>query len=313
MEIKLYTVSSAPHWHCGRTTRETTYNTIGALIPALVLSVAFFGAGALRVVALSCFAAMLAEAACQHVMKRKITLCDGSAVLTGLLFAFLMPPSSPWWLVVLGSVIAIVIGKQVFGGIGANPIPAALVGWAIIKISWTGLMDFDQAMLDSHLTYPLNTLKFFGAGAIGEYNYAGLLAGKQLGPLGGVHVLALLAGGVYLIARGYVKPHIPAAFLAGVLVTALVFNMADGGKYADPVFHLLTGSVVLCAFFIATNSSSAPVNPIAMVLFGALAGALVIVIRAWGIYPDGTPFAVMLACLCTPLIDRIKPRVWGRV
>ena len=308
---RILTVSPPPHWHCGRTIPRFMLETIVALLPAAILAVAFFGLDAVRVMALSCATAVAAEALCTRIMEREQSVQDFSALLTGLLFSFLLPASAPWWLVMVGSGAGVVLGRMVFGGLGGNPLCAPLVGWAVCRLSWSGYMDVDATMLYTSLSSPLAQLKYFGVEAASQFGYVDLLLGRQLAGLGTSHVLALLAGGVFLLLRRHIRPDIPLAFLAGVFLTATVFYLMDSGSFADPLFHLLTGSVVFGAFFLATDCSSSPVGHLPMILFGLVAGALTILIRAYGVYPDGVPFAILLANLLTPLLDRIRPKPFG--
>ena len=286
--------------------------TILALMPAVIMAVMHFGIDAARVISLSCVSAVLTEALCFKIMGREIVIDDYSALLTGLLFAFLLPASAPWWLVALGSAISIVIGKAVFGGLGANPVCIPLVGWAICRVSWGHSIDIDFSMLSSEFLYPLSQLKYYSLEAVQHFSLVDLLMGRQLGGLGAVQVIALLAGGIFIVVRGHIRPHIPAAFLVGVLATAWFFQLSDPGRYASPLFHVLTGSVVLGAFFLATDHASSPSGAVSMILFGLICGAMVVFIRVYGVYPDGVPFAILFGNLTAPLLDLIHPKKWER-
>lgn len=313
MKTPMLTVSYPPHWHCGKTVAHVNWTYVLALLPAAALAAVFFGQGAFRVMMLCCFTAVVVEAGAEALQKKKITAMNGGALLAGLLFSFLLPASAPWWMAAFGAALVVIIGRQFFGGVGGNPLPSPLVGWAILRLSWPELVDVEQAMLNSTLESPLGLVKRFGASAAGGFDYLHLFLGDQLGALGAVSAAALLAGGILLVARGYLKPCIPVSFLASVFVFGGLFWLADKTTYPDPFFHLLTGSVVLGAVFVSTfEASCVPVNRIPMILFGALAGALVILIRSFGIYPDGVPFAIMLACLVTPLLDLIRPKAFGK-
>ena len=307
----LLTVSAPPHVHCGRTIRGYMAAHILALAPAAVMAVAVFGVGALRVMALAVAASVIVEALCGKVMKVESKVDDFSAVYTGLLLAFLLPASAPWWLVVMGSTVSIVLGKMIFGGLGGNPLCSPLVGWAACRISWPTIMDTDASMLMSTLPAPLHQLKFFGLQAVQNTDYLSLALGNQLGGLGAVQVLALLAGGVFLLIRGYIRLETPLAFLAGLLATAWVYQAIDPAANPSPLFHLLAGGTVFGAFFLATDSSSSPIGLIPSILFGLTTGAMVVIIRVYGVYPDGVPFAVLLTNLFTPLFDRIRPKPFG--
>ncbi|MDY7000983.1 MAG: RnfABCDGE type electron transport complex subunit D [Thermodesulfobacteriota bacterium] len=307
----ILTVAGAPHWHCGRTVSGYMLHTILALMPAAVMAVGYYGIDALRVMALSCSTAVVVEMLCLRAMEREVTVDDYSAVLSGLLFAFLLPASAPWWLVIIGSAVSIALGKMLFGGLGGNPLCAPLVGWAVCRISWINHMDIDASMLNTEMVNPLSQLKYFGLAAASQFSYSDLFFGNQLGALGSVQIVGLLIGGAYLLARRQIRYQIPAAFIAGLLVTALIYYWIDSAVYAPPLFHLLTGSVILGAFFLATDSATSPVGNTAMIIFGLLAGSLVIIVRVYGAYPDGVPFAILLANLLMPLLDRIRPKPFG--
>jgi electron transport complex protein RnfD len=307
----MLTVAVPPHIHCGRTIKQYVLETLLALLPASILAVAAFGVDALRVMALSCAVAVLTEAVCNRLMKREPSVDDYSALLTGLLFAFLLPASAPWWLVTIGAVASIALGKMIFGGLGGSPLAAPLVGWALCRISWPGFMDTNATMLMSDLPAPLQQLKYFGLEAVSSLDPVSLLLGNQLGGLGEVQVAALLAGGAFLLIRGHIRWHIPAGFFCGLLATAFIYQLLDPSTYAPPLFHLLSGGAVFGAFFLATDESSSPIGTVPALLYGLAAGAMVIIIRVYGIYPDGVPFAILLANLFTPLLDRIRPKPFG--
>ncbi len=307
----LFTVAAPPHWHCGRTVPGVMKQYLLALLPAAVMAVVYYGLPALRVMALSCATAVAVEAVCCKVMERESSVDDFHAVLVGLLFAFLLPAMAPWWLVVIGSGLSVLVGKMLFGGLGGNPLCPPLVGWAIVALSWKIQMDPDAMVLSTDLVNPLTQLKFLGLEAASRVSFSDMLLGKQLGGLGAAQVLALLAGGLYLVSKGLLKLYIPAGFLAGVLLTGLVFYFIDPSVYPNPIFHLLSGGVMLGAFFLATDPNSSPVNRAAMVAFGVTCGVMTVIIRVYGIYADGVPFAILFANLFTPMFDLIRPKPFG--
>jgi len=282
-----------------------------ALMPAVIMAIYIFGLGALRVMALSCAVAVMSEAICNKLMKREQSIDDFNGLLTGLLFAFLLPASAPWWLVTIGASSSIILGKMIFGGLGGNPLSAPLVGWALCRISWGEFMDTNATMLSSNLAAPLQQLKYFGLESIQTIESSALIMGEQLGGLGEVHIAALLVGGLFLIIRRHISWVIPTGFIAGVLITGWIYNLIDPTTYATPLFHLLAGGTIFGAFFLATDPAASPIGRIPCILFGLIAGAMVIVIRVYGIYPDGVPFAILLANLFTPLLDRIRPKPFG--
>ncbi|NCC24122.1 MAG: RnfABCDGE type electron transport complex subunit D [Deltaproteobacteria bacterium] len=307
----LFTVTSAPLWHCGRTIRSTMLLMLAALLPAAAMAVYRYGYDAVQVMAWAGLSAVITEALVQKLMKQAPTSDDFSALVDGLLFAFLLPATAPWWLVAFGSAVMIVLGRMVFGGFGGSPVCAPAVGWAVLAISWPDLMDLNAMLLKWDLIEPLSELKYFGLEAISEVSTTGLLLGDNLGALGASQVLMVLLGGILLLATRQLRWYIPASFLVGVYATGLIYNLIDPLVYASPIFHLFSGSTMLAAFFLMPYPSSSPTWRIPMLVYGLMGGALVIIIRTYGIYPDGVPFAVLLMNLCTPLFDLIQPKPFG--
>ncbi len=309
----ILTVSAPAHVHCGRTIKSSALETIIALLPAAIFAIWHYQLLAVRVLALAGFTAVVTETICLYIMKREIEADNYTTLLSGLMFGFLMPPAAPWWLIVLGSAFSIIIGRMIFGGIGTGPLCAPLVGWAILIVSWPDLMDFDMTMLASELTYPLSQLKNFGPEVLDEYSLKSIILGNQLGGTGAAQAGAILLGGLYLLARKIIRPDIPFSFICGVLLTATLFYLIDPLEYAQPQYHLLCGSTLFGAFFLATDNSSSPVGHLPMITYGLTAGVLVIIIRVYGMYPDGVPFAILLANLMSPLFDKIRPAPFGGV
>ncbi len=307
----LLSVSAPPFWHCGRTVKSINYHMLLALIPAVGMAIWHWGLPAARVMALAMVTGVVVEAICQYIMKRDISIDDFSAVITSLLFAFLLPAATPWWLVVIGATLCITLGKMAFGGLGANPVNAALVGWALLYVSWPVLMDPNAMQLTTSFVDPLVQLKYFGPEIAQQTSFTSLVLGKQIGGLGAAQALALLVGGTYLSMRGFIRFEIATSFFIGVVVVASVYHAIDPNLYASAVFHMLTGSTLLGGFFLATEPASSPNRQIPMVIYGLLGGALVIIIRVYGIYTDGVPFAILLINLLSPLLDLIKPKPFG--
>lgn len=304
-------VCPPPHVRAGLGIRGISLAGLAALAPAAVMAVLAFGLDAARVMALAGVAAVAVEAACLKLAGRDVDVDNFSALYAGILFSFLLPASAPWWLVIIGAGLTTAMGRVMFGGFGSNPLCAPLVAWAMCRLSWPGLMDIDFAMASSALNEPLAQLKYFGVESLWQYETMDLLMGRQLGAIGAVQIIPLIIGGVGLLALKVIRPYIPLAFLAGVFGMAWILNLTDPDLYATPVFHLLTGSVVFGAFFLATDTASSPVGRVPMILFGLIAGVMVVVIRAWGVYTDGVPFAILLANLLSPLLDRVRPKPFG--
>jgi electron transport complex protein RnfD len=287
-----------------------------AALPAVIFGICQYGIPALGVVAFSISCAMLWELLMNLLMKRPLSIGDGNAAVIGLLFAMLFPATTPWWGVLVGTFVAIVVGKQIFGGLGCNPLNPALVSVAIIMLSWKGLLDFDEALvnydLGFYMVYPLGAVKHHGASAAANFSIPGLLMGQHSGGIGTAFGLGIIIGGLYLILLGHIRWEIPISFLAALFFTAYLFNISDPGKYAGPMFHLLTGYTLIGAFFLATEDSSSPVNFIPMLIYGAGAGFLTVLIRNIGAFVDGAVFAILMMNIANPLLDKIRPKALGR-
>ena len=313
---KLFVSSHAPYWHNGSGIACKSYNIMLAAVPAVLMGIYQYGAPALGVIAFSISCAMIWELIMNLIMKRPISIGDGNAAVIGLMIGMLLPAATPWWVLLIGTFLAIVVGKQIYGGIGCNPLNPALVAIAMLFLSWKGIMDFNEALLNYELgfpmAYPLSTLKYFGVEAVSGFSVGGLLMGSQIGGIGSTFGLGLIIGGIYLILRGVIRWEIAISFLAGVFITALIFNAANPEAYAGPFFHLLTGYTLIGAFFLATEDSSSPVNFIPMLLYGALAGFLTVLIRNIGAMVDGVVFAILMLNLANPLLDKIRPKALGK-
>ena len=319
-------LESSPHVHAPQQTAQIMRAVIYSLLPACAVSVYVFGLAALGVLLLATLGCLAVEAACLRLMGQPVTVSDGSAVVTGILLALNLPPTSPWWLTLLGAVIAIAIGKQVYGGLGANPFNPALVARVALLISFPVQMTTWSAPAPLGSGQDLVT----SATPLGEWKSAVMLTGKlpvapqgssldyllgnMPGCLGEVSALALLLGAAYLFWRKILTWHIPVSYLGSVVLLAGVFWLADPGRYPDPLFHLLTGGLMLGALYMATDMVTSPVTPYGMVLFGVGCGVLTVLIRLFGGYPEGVSFAILLMNAATPLIDRyVHPRVYGAV
>jgi electron transport complex protein RnfD len=316
-----------------------------ALAPATLFGLYVFGWPAIYLFAVTVLAAVLAEAACLRIAGRpvRVTLMDGSAVLTGWLLAMTLPPWAPWWIGVVGALLAIVIGKQVFGGLGQNLFNPAMVARVALLISFPVQMTYflapaplgsaqaPDAFAALAITFggqtpvdAVSSASLLGAVRTGGeaglaqtlaeyYEPLALLIGTVPGSLGETSALLVLLGGLWLLYRRVIGWHIPAAMLGTVFVLASLFHLVDPSSYPSGLYHLLAGSVMLGAFFIATDLVTSPVTLRGQLLFGVGCGLLVFVIRTWSNYPEGVAFAVLLMNACTPLIDHyLKPRVYGR-
>jgi len=313
---KKFIVSHAPFWHNGSGVPERNYNAIIALIPAVLMGLVYFGASALGVIGLSMATAVGWELAFTKVARRPNTVGDGHAAFIGLIFGLLLPATAPWWLVLTGTFVAIVIGKQIFGGIGSNPFNPAVLSYAILAISWKTFFDFDAQLINLSFPfpafYPLAALKAFGTQAVANVSAGDMLLGRQIGGLGTTCGLAIIIGGCYLMARGFVRWEIPLSFLAALFITAAIFHIVHPDRFAGPMFHLLTGYSLIGAFFLAADDSSSPVNQVPMLIFGAVGGIMTMLIRNIGAYPEGVIYAILVINLINPLIDKIRPKAIGK-
>ena len=310
-------VSHSPFYHSGHRVTERSYHMMLAALPALLMGFYQYGMPAFSVVCLSISTAIIWELVINLVAKRTITIGDGNAAVLGLLFAMLVPATMPWWAVITGTFLVIVIGKQIFGGIGSNAFHPVALAIAMMLLSWNHLFDFDAALLNYDLEfatiYPLAATKYFGAASADAFRLTDLLMGRQLGGIGSTFGLGLLIGGIYLILRGFIRWEISLTFLAGVYLTALVFNLFDPSRFAPPAFHLLTGYTLIGAFFLATEDSSSPVNFVPMLIYGAAGGIMTVLIRNIGAWVDGVILAILVINLISPLLDKIRPEALGKV
>ena len=317
VDHKKLIVSHAPFWHSGNRVTERTYHTFLAALPAVLLGFSHYGIPAIGVICLSVSTAILWELVINLVSRRPITIGDGNAALIGLLFGMLLPATMPWWAVTTGTFIGVVIGKQIFGGIGSNAFNPVALAVAIMMVSWKDLFDFDGMLLNYDFEfaglYPIAAAKYFGAEGIDAFGFWDLFMGKQIGGIGTTFGLGLVLGGIYLILRGFIRWEISVSFLVGVYIAAFLFNLFDPIRYVSPVYHLLTGYTLIGAFFLATEDSSSPVNVIPMLIYGAVGGIMTVLIRNVGAYVDGVILAILVINLIHPLLDKIRPKALGKV
>lgn len=310
------TVSHAPFWHNGDTLFKQNLNFIIALLPAAIFGILKFGAPALGVLTLAASSAMLWEVVMAVISKRKVAIADMESAVIGLLFGMMVPATMPWWVVITGTFVAVVLGKFVFGGSGGNPFHPTLVGIAILTMSWPAFLDFDTAYVSYQFNFtalaPLAALKSQGPSALALFSNFDLLMGNEVGGIGSTFGLGIIIGGIYLILKGYTRWEVVVSFIAGILITATLFYVLHPDKYAPPLFHLFSGYTLLGAFFLAVENSSSPVYRIPMFIYGFLGGLMIILVRNIGIYPDGTVLSILLINLVNPLIDNIKPKALGK-
>jgi len=311
MENKLL-VSLSPHIHKKESVSRIMWAVVLSLIPALISGIIIFGLNALWVTLAGVIAAVLTELTLEVFTKKKITIFDGSAVITGILLAFNLPSNVPLWLPVSGAIFSIAIGKQVFGGIGQNIFNPALVGRVFLMASWPKYMTTFVKPFNYDAVASATPLAALKEGRILEnIPYLDLFLGNRAGCIGEVCILALLIGAAYLLIKGYISWHIPVIYI----VTTALFTYTFGGKAlfgGDWLFQILTGGLILGAFFMATDYVATPLTIRGQVIFGIGCGLLTAIIRLWGGYPEGVSYAILIMNGATPFIDRYtKSRIYG--
>ena len=314
------TISSSPHAHSPVTTQTIMRDVLIALVPALLGSIYFFGFRALLVTLVSAAACVFFEWGFCKIRKLHCKTYDLSAVVTGVLLAFNLPASIPWWIVVIGAFVAIAIGKMTFGGLGKNPFNPALVGRVFLLIAYPAQMtSFPQpagAVADAFSgATPLAAVKF-GAVSASAIDYQDMLFGSIPGSLGEVAALALLAGFVYLLWRRVITWHVPVTILATMALFAFFVALGRGWTgsllYEFPAFHVLAGGAILGAVFMATDYSTSPMTVRGGVIYAVGIGVITMCIRLWGAYPEGMSFAILVMNATVPLINRsVKPKRFG--
>lgn len=315
-EYRFY-VSFPPHILGKKSVSGIIHNNLIALIPAILAALYYFRADALKVMVLAVITALLCEAGMQKFLKRDITITDGHAILTGLLFGFLLSPLVPWWVVVVGSGTGIIVGKMLFGELGNNPFNPALVGWVMVKLSWSDKLDYWMEPAGSMIPdLPLHVFKFDGLEAFKDYGYGlfDVFIGQQAGGIGTVCGIALLAGGLFLISRRIISWQIPVGLLGAVFVFGGIIWLINKQENLNPFFHLIAGAAFLGAFFLASDPVTSPVTRWGKLAYGIICGALIMVIRTWGKYPDpdAVVFAILLTNTTSPLLNKIRSRPYGK-
>ena len=320
-------VSLSPHVHSGDSVQKNMYGVIIALVPALLVSFYMFGLGAVIVTLTSVIACLFFEwAITKFILKReKTTILDGSAMITGVLLAFNVPSNLPVWIIIIGALVAIGVGKMTFGGLGCNPFNPALVGRVFLLISfpvqmtsWPKIGQLTSYVDAETGATPLALMKMAvhgDASALEQLPSAfDLFIGANGGSLGEVSAFALLIGLLYMLWKKIITWHIPVSILATVFVFSGIMHMVNPEMYAAPLTHLLTGGLMLGAIFMATDYVTSPMTHKGMLVYGIAIGFLTVVIRLFGAYPEGMSFAILIMNAFTPLINNYcKPKRFGEV
>ena len=308
-------VSAIPHVHNGNTLQKRMLKIIIALIPAVLMGIYLFGLLTLKVIILAILFTLVWEGLCKKIVGHSLQKINLSSVVWALLLGLALPPTAPWWLIGTGTLIMVVLGKELYGGYGNNPFSGVLIAWVVLQMSFPGLMNNWTPPPGELMTMstPMEVFKTEGPLFVTAYHSWGdLFFGNTAGYIGEVSVLMLLLGGLYLIWQKVISWRIPVSFLAGILFFSTIFWIIDPQANASPFFHLFAGGTFFVAFFLATDYPSSPTTPNGMLLYGFLAGILALVIRMWGEWTSGAYYAVFLISLLTPFLDKITPRVYGR-
>ncbi len=326
--MSLLTVSGSPHVHADQSVSKIMYGVVFSLVPAMLVSFYFFGLAAILVTLTAVVSCMAFEYLIQkYLIKGPLTIFDGSAIITGILLAFNVPANLPLGIVVIGSAVAIGMGKMTFGGLGKNPFNPALVGRVFLMISFPVQMTtyprpepFSTAITDAVTgPTPLTVLKdgITRGETISDLltrlpEYTSLMIGNIGGSAGEISGIFLILGGLYMLFRKIISWHIPLAYLGSAAIFSGIFWLINPEVYIDPLFHLFSGGLMLGAIYMATDYATSPMSPKGMLLFGVGCGFLTIIIRLFGAYPEGVAFSILIMNAFVPLINRgFKPKRFG--
>ena len=306
-------VSPSPHLHTKTSTKSLMRDVVIAMMPAVIVSVLFYGWSELLVLGVSVASCVLLEyLITKYLLKKPCTVCDMSAVVTGVLLALNLPVTTPWWVVFIGAVVAIGVAKMTFGGLGQNLFNPAIVGRGFLLISfptymtdWTRPQGFIGGGIDALSgATPLGAVKEGGIAAIESLDYSDMLFYNIGGSAGELSAIALLIGFAYLLIRRVIKPYITCSIIATVAIFSGIFWAINPAEYTDPVFNILTGGLLLGAIFMATDYVTSPMSNVGGIIFGVGIGIITMLIRYFGAYPEGMSFAILIMNSVVPLINK---------
>jgi Na+-translocating ferredoxin:NAD+ oxidoreductase subunit D len=326
--MNLLTVSGSPHVYTDESVSKIMYGVVISLIPAALVSFYFFGLAAILVTLTAVVSCMFFEFIIQkYLLKGPVTIFDGSAIITGVLLAFIVPSSLPLWIVVIGSLVSIGMAKMTFGGLGKNIFNPALVGRVFLMISFPVDMNVypEPTVMSTQLTdiitgpTPLAVVKegISQGGNVPELlnqvpEYTDMLMGNMGGSAGEISAIAILLGGLFMLIRKIITWEIPVSYLGSVALLSGILWFINPAIYVDPLFHLITGGLMLGALYMATDMVTSPMSRWGMIVFGIGCGFLTIIIRIFGAYPEGVAFAILIMNAFVPLINRsFKPKRFG--
>ncbi|MCD6367031.1 MAG: RnfABCDGE type electron transport complex subunit D [Bacteroidales bacterium] len=324
------TISYSPHIQSGQSIPKIMYAVVIAMLPMFAVSILYFGLGALLVTLVSVVSTLSFEWLIQKfLLKVKPTISDGSALITGMLLAFNVPSNLPLWMVIIGALVAIGVGKMSFGGLGNNPFNPALVGRVFLLISFPVQMTSWPKPIINRMTMvdvqtgatPLGILKegLKAGDTMSQLldklpTYMDMFLGAIGGSLGEISAIAVIIGGIYLLMKKIISWHVPTSILVTVFLFTGILYLASPEYYADPVFHLLAGGLMIGAVFMATDMVTSPMSGWGMVIYGIGIGIITVLIRVFGAYPEGVSFAILIMNAFVPLINMyFKPKRFGEV
>ena len=315
-------VSPSPHLHTKTSTKSLMRDVVIAMIPAVIVSILFYGWSELLVLGVSVASCVLLEfLITKYLLKKLCTICDMSAVVTGILLALNLPSTTPWWVVFIGAVFAIGVAKMTFGGLGQNLFNPAIAGRVFLLISfptymtdWTRPQGFVGGGLDALSgATPLGLAKEGGVAAVESLDYMDMLFYNIGGSAGELSAIAILIGFVYLLVRRVIRPYITLSILATVAIFSGIFWGINPEQYTDPVFNLLTGGLLLGSVFMATDYVTSPMSNLGGIIYGVGIGVITMLIRYFGAYPEGMSFAILIMNSVVPLINKwFHAKKYGR-
>lgn len=314
-------VSPAPHLHVRTSTASLMRDVVIALLPTVIVSILFYGWREIMILAVSVVSCVLLEyLITRFLLKRESTVSDWSAVVTGVLLALNLPATSPWWMVLVGAIVAIGVAKMTFGGLGQNLFNPALVGRVFLLISfpvamtnWGPVQGFVGNADAVTGATPLGLAKEGGVAAVNSLDYLDMLYMNIGGSAGELSAIAIIIGFIYLLARKVIRPHITLSIWITVFVFSGIMWLADPSVYTDPVFNLLTGGILLGSVFMATDYVTSPMSTAGGIVFGIGIGLITMLIRYFGSYPEGVSFAILIMNSTVPLINKaFRNKKYGR-
>jgi Na+-translocating ferredoxin:NAD+ oxidoreductase subunit D len=326
--MNLLTISGSPHVQTDESVSKIMFGVVLSLIPAMLVSFYFFGLAAILVTLTAVVSCLFFEYVIQkYLIKGPVTIFDGSAIITGILLAFIVPASLPLWMVVIGSLVSIGMGKMTFGGLGKNIFNPALVGRVFLMISFPVDMNMYpkptamSTQLTDIITGPTPLAVVKEGIAQGEQvqdllpqvpDYMNMMMGNLGGSIGEVSAIAIIIGGIYMLIKKYITWEIPTAYIGSVVILAGILWLTNPDIYVNPLFHLVSGGLMLGAIYMATDMVTSPMTRMGMIVYGIGCGFLTILIRIFGAYPEGVAFAILIMNAFVPLINRgFKPKRFG--